>query len=213
MVEPFRIPRLTSPHARILTACGDILDQEKTQQKKLDALRGKTMIAMEKSGNAVNYVRLMGPSAKRKTHLHVDVASPAYFASPPEATNTVDEIVAFVTYFLGRQYKAACWVRYNAPEKEIPSDSVIRRTAFDMKDKERSMHQVAGRFRFGGFPMDEISWEIIGEEFRSEITVVRNGPLSPTFLADAQLSIDLIYQEMLLGRGAPVVHEVPDELE
>lgn len=192
------------PYMRIISACGEIV----TEDKGLVALLGEMgkqppLICRLGPDSGDFFVRLMGGGGKKKTHLHLDVASPAYFTrgGVPRSNASMEQIVKAVTPFFGQKYTVTSECECVTPAESVPANSIIRKGAVDIKADNFTIRQTGGKFALGGLPVDSIAWEVVGDVIKTSLELTVTEQFTRQLFKRFQLIHQVAYNALVLVRN------------
>lgn len=209
-LSPLAIPELAKGGVECFTACGSI---KTTDEVVLKAARDyKAFQFGIGTGEKKTYLRIALSEFARKNatthHLHIDVATPAYFSSLPVVDGAAEaaEAADILNRIVGTKTKsgALARVRYSL-ERRIPVDAVRQSPLVKVRDfatvSEAFKMKVSGqKYQFEAGPVDEFEWELSKKGIvKASASIVREGHLSAEYLTAAYGTLRYRYSWLAYG--------------
>ena len=168
-LTPITIPRLEGAEPACFTACGTI----KTEDEQLieAAKEYRSFQFAVGSSRERRFVRItLSESVSRtiaRRHLHIDVASPAYFRSPPAALGDAREAVWLLERLIDAEVAVAFRLQRTLPLQGVKESPLIKVEPFT-KLENVEMRTSGLKYQFRGTSLSEFEWELVG---RSSVKV------------------------------------------
>lgn len=179
----FNLPEMEKADCQSFTACGRVVTKNKSLSKLFSGTR--PLVASVKHGRSQRFVRLC---FDKGGHLHLDVATPAYFGGQwkPKPTHTWPRIQDSLGRFIGEKIQVRAVGVFSVPFQKLPESSLIRMLSVESNSTKGSMKLTGGTFSVTGASIQRISWSLDddrkGVEIRLRSTLKTT--LNETYLVD-----------------------------
>lgn len=194
----FALPEIEKADCKSFTACGRVATKGESLSRFF-AGKGPE-IASIKRGRSQRFVRL---SLEETGHLHLDVATPAYFRDgrKPKPTHTWQQIQAALGRFIGREIQVRAEGVFSLPPQRLPESGFIRMLSVESKSPKVSMKLTGGTFSVTGAPIQRINWSLERDGKRIEIRLrsTLKATVSETYLVELFGLLSESLQVFVLG--------------
>ena len=194
----FALPEIQKANCKSFTACAHVVTKDKLLSKFFSSKR--VFVASIKQGQSRRFVRLcVGESG----HLHLDIATPAYFREgrKPKPTHKWPQVQTLLGRFLGQEIQVRAEGVFSLPLQKLPESGFIRMLSVESKSPKVSMKLTGGTFSVTGAPIQRIGWSLDrdgkGIEVRLRSTV--KATLNETYLEELFRSLDESLQVFVLS--------------
>lgn len=194
----FALPEIEKAGCQSFTACGRVVTRDKSLSKFFSGKR--PLIGSVKHGRSHRFIRLCFGEAG---HLHLDIATPAYFQArwKPKPTHTWPHIQGLLGRFMGQKIQVRAVGVFSLPFEKLPGSSLIRMLSVESKSPKVSMKLTGGTFSVSGAPIQRLTWSLEddgkGIEVRLRSTV--KATVNETYLVDLFRLLNESLQVLVLG--------------
>ena len=153
----FILPEIEKAHCKSFTACAHVVTKDKSLGKHFSGKR--PFVASVKRGQSHRFVRLC---VEKSGHLHLDIATPAYFPKglKPKPTHKWPQIQTALGRFLGQELQVRAEGVFSLPLQSLPELGFIRMVSVESKSPKVSMKLTGGTFSVTGAPIQRIEWSL-----------------------------------------------------
>ena len=196
---PFALPEIESTDCQSFTACGRVITRNKSLSKLFSGTR--PLIASVKHGRSQRFVRVC---FDKGGHLHLDVATPAYFGSrwKPKPTHAWPRIEDLLNRLIGQKIQVRALGVFSVPFKKLPESSLVRMlSVVESKSTKVSMKLTGGTFSVIGAPIQRITWSLEdgGKGIEVRLRSTLKATVSETYLVDLFRLLDESLQIFVLN--------------
>lgn len=195
----FVLPEIEKVGCQSFTACGRVVTRDKSLSKSLS--RKLPLTASVKQGRLQRFIRLCFDEGG---HLHLDVATPAYFGRErtPKPTHTWLQLQGSLSRFIGQKIQVRAVGVFLLPFERLPQSSLLRAMSFvESKTTTVSMKLTSGGLSVTGAPIQKISWSLENDRKDIEIRLRSTQAVSVNqmYLADLFGVLQEFFQVFVLG--------------
>jgi hypothetical protein len=177
------LPEIEKENCKSFTACAHVVTKGKSLSKYFSGT--KWLVASVQRGHSLRFVRLC---VEKTGHLHLDLATPAYFTKgwKPKPTHTWSRIQALLAHFIGRKVRVRTEAAFAVPLQKLPESGFIRTLSVESKSRRVSMKLTGGTFSVAGAPVQRIAWSLNpdGKEFEVRLRSTVETTLNATYLEE-----------------------------
>jgi hypothetical protein len=176
-------PVFDEPFGRSLDACAQLKTKNNAVLQQLAKATKKGIRARVGKGIHAEYISVLGGGGQKasKRHLHISVASAAYFESPPTNNESVSRLASTILPFFGQKVMVTVTARFSAHIGMLPEKGIVRSSLVESVISGVPVRQIVAAFVFGEAEketeiliMKNKEMAQIELEFRLETTIDRN---------------------------------------
>jgi hypothetical protein len=194
----FVLPEIEKAGCQSFTACGRVVTRDKSLSKFFS--RKRSLIASVKHGRLQRFIRLC---FNEGGHLHLDVATPAYFERGwmPKPTHTWLQIQGLLSRFMAQKIQVRAAGVFLLPFEKLPESSLIRVLSVESKTPKASMKLTGGAFSVTGAPIQKITWSLEddGKEVEVRLRSTLKATVNEMYLVDLFRLLNESLQVLVLG--------------
>lgn len=194
----FVLPEIEKADCQSFTACGRVVTGDKSLSKLFS--RKQPLIASVKHGRSLRFVRLCFDEGG---HLHLDVATSAYFRSrwKPKPTHTWQRIQDSLSRFADNGIQVRAAGVFVLPFDRLPESSLIRALSVESKTPKVSMKLTGGTFSVTGAPIQKITWSLAndGKGIEVRLRSMLKATVNETYLVELFRLLNESLQVFVLG--------------
>ena len=179
----FALPDIKKSNCKSFTACAHVGTKGRLPSKVFSGRR--PFVASVNQGTSRRFVRLC---VEKSGHLHLDVATPAYFPEwKPKPTHTWQQIQALLEHFVGREIRVRIEATFTVPFGKLPESGFIRMLSVESKSPKVSMKLTGGTFTVTGAPIQRIAWTLDpdGKAIEIRLRTIVKTTLNEGYLEDS----------------------------
>jgi hypothetical protein len=190
------LPELEKAGCLEFTACSQVLDKAVLQRFSDKA----SQVAVARCGRLKRFVRL---GVSKGGHLHLDVATPAYFAGGqlPKPTHSWAQIQGRLSPFQEERIRVRTVGLFSVPLDRLPESGLIKLLSLESKTPAVSIKLTGGTLSVTGAPIQRISWTVgkNAKQIEVRLQTTQNGTVSEMFLTDLFKLLNDSLHALVLG--------------
>jgi hypothetical protein len=192
------LPEIKKVNCKSFTACAHVATKDKSLSKIFTGKR--PFIASVKKGTSHQFVRLC---IEKSGHLHLDVATPAYFSKgwKPKPTHTWQQIQKSLGCLVGQKIQVRTDAIFSVPFQKLPESGFIRMLSVESESPKVSMKLTGATFTVTGAPIQRIAWSLkpSGKEIEIRLRSTVKTTLKDSYLEDLFRLLNESLQVFVLG--------------
>lgn len=186
---PLVFPNLTEAKCRILTVCGHLQteDSELLAWMAEKSARSPWPEYLCETSSGKYYVRLGIGGRKDGRHVHIDVAVPEHFRTPPSVEKSCEELMADLERFRGMTLDSDISCRFVEKMASVPliRDLAGKRPDTTVKSWVRA---TSGTFTMGGGRVESLEWKLLDRDGDELVRIDLDLVQQPVVFDDAYLT-------------------------
>ena len=196
------IPSLNDTHCLSFSACGRIVESDKSLIRRLKK-EGRITTKLSKKENASARLSLGDGDGR---HFHLDVSRPTFFNNKvlPASTVSLKKFLDKIDQYMGNEVSVCFMGLFEVRIGELPDKGIIKSLFFQTQMGEVAIKVNAAKLVIQGAPICEISWQILKDGERIRLLIEAEDcktTISEKYLSVGLQTLEQAFQVFILGRS------------